>query len=200
MLNSRLANIQADGPQRSRRLSASGISLAAARSPRARVPLKEADAFRRLVSVSSSPSSSRKPTLKEADAFRRLVCGWATRMTVVSVSLKEADAFRRLVSDSPAGGRDFPLPLKEADAFRRLVCAMWNGLPSPLASPQRSRRLSASGISAPARRAQRDSEPSKKQTPFGVWYSLSPSAESPQAFTPQRSRRLSASGMRLRLR
>ena len=60
-------------PQRSRRLSASGIRGGSwARTPPS-YPLKEADAFQRLVSKERARSGMGLSPLKEADAFQRLV-------------------------------------------------------------------------------------------------------------------------------
>ena len=61
-------------PQRSRRLSASGMHDDGADAHRARARLKEADAFQRLVSAPSSTVARAPYRLKEADAFQRLVC------------------------------------------------------------------------------------------------------------------------------
>ena len=112
--------------------------------------------------------------LKEADAFQRLVCGvTAWQDTSSPSSLKEADAFQRLVCETPLARRVQP------------------------SFPQRSRRLSASGIRRRRQFRRTSIHPSKKQTPFSVWYAELHS-HTPRVFRfPQRSRRLSASGMRL---
>ena len=62
--------------------------------------------------------------------------------------------------------------------------------------PQRSRRLSASGIRTPRRAYPWEREASKKQTPFSVWYEYLLRGDGVLPDEPQRSRRLSASGMR----
>ena len=133
--------------------------------------LKEADAFQRLVLQHERDFVRRKIPLKEADAFQRLVSssdGAAWRRQCAP--LKEADAFQRLVS-LPRGRRGgLPHPLKEADAFQRLVSnSVWYARRSA-SDPQRSRRLSASGIYAGGAYRAVHGVPSKKQTPFSVWY------------------------------
>ena len=109
--------------------------------------------------------------------------------------------------------------LKEADAFQRLVCEMPKKRIGTTITPQRSRRLSASGIVSeydaklPERIASKKQTPfsvwyasartssatrgraSKKQTPFSVWYSICRPVPAPSSSGPQRSRRLSASGI-----
>ena len=86
--------------------------------------------------------------------------------------------------------------LKEADAFQRLVCVRRRGGAFATAAPQRSRRLSASGIRQLASRPYSRPMPSKKQTPFSVWYGFIQTPLNLRRILPQRSRRLSASGMR----
>ena len=61
--------------------------------------------------------------------------------------------------------------LKEADAFQRLVSTLRRvGAVVHLRPPQRSRRLSASGMRNAEEANRDDHNASKKQTPFSVWY------------------------------
>ena len=210
-----------DRPQRSRRLSASGIRLT--RGTELTTYWWPQRSRRLSASGIWSPPHTRrteKRCLKEADAFQRLVCAqprqnprrlhWASKkQTPFSVwypmgrqsrrrrttGLKEADAFQRLVFIPLAiAGAPFALAskkqtpfsvwyrtarriahhrgagLKEADAFQRLVSRPAASEFAIRRRPQRSRRLSASGMS---------------RTPADVSSDCG----------PQRSRRLSASGM-----
>ena len=84
-------------PQRSRRLSASGISQAHRRLRGLHLRLKEADAFQRLVYYRVRHDGTPTSRLKEADAFQRLVWLIHPRERSGLGGLKEADAFQRLV-------------------------------------------------------------------------------------------------------
>ena len=133
--------------------------------------------------------------------------------------LKEADAFQRLVSVKMVSVWGVKRRLKEADAFQRLVLLVRSPHAHANIVPQRSRRLSASGILR-SRRAvvdshqaskkqtpfsvwyapmtcpeQREHSASKKQTPFSVWYKKARLVRGCACEPPQRSRRLSASGI-----
>ena len=85
--------------------------------------------------------------------------------------------------------------LKEADAFQRLVWDKTQFLSLRHKAPQRSRRLSASGIDWRDAFKPELIHTSKKQTPFSVWYVNSRAVRGGAFYEPQRSRRLSASGM-----
>ena len=84
-------------PQRSRRLSASGMTPASWGRQATTGCLKEADAFQRLVSGRLRRPAARSSGLKEADAFQRLVSTGSAKSSGTSTGLKEADAFQRLV-------------------------------------------------------------------------------------------------------
>ena len=114
-------------PQRSRRLSASGMHTTIRDTAPAPPSLKEADAFQRLVSIRFASASSIAFCLKEADAFQRLVYAieWAAREGVDlpqrSRRLSASGIFRECLDRCASIVR-----LKEADAFQRLVYC-WAG-------------------------------------------------------------------------
>ena len=163
--------------------------------------------------------------LKEADAFQRLVYAPPPSPFPLPYRLKEADAFQRLVLDSAGGGRDREVGLKEADAFQRLVLdrkrtnvyalygaskkqtpfSVWyaaftrSAMSSP-ESPQRSRRLSASGIWRTRRSPSARTSPQRSRRLSASGMSSSPVSPGCRSNTPQRSRRLSASGIHGRRR
>ena len=60
--------------------------------------------------------------------------------------------------------------LKEADAFQRLVYVHLRRVWREVQLPQRSRRLSASGMNENLAHLLEFLVASKKQTPFSVWY------------------------------
>ena len=138
------------GPQRSRRLSASGIRHVPRRLGGSGFPSKKQTPFS--VWYMASAPLRRAPadySLKEADAFQRLVFRERTRPASTRASPQRS---RRL----SASGMRLSIHTYAAD----------------IASPQRSRRLSASGIRGLRDGADGLESPSKKQTPFSVWYYL----------------------------
>ena len=134
-------------PQRSRRLSASGIPAVRRRAAGAGFASKKQTPF----SVWYSRHAS-------ADVHAGIVA--SKKQTPFSVwygeggggaaflgeCLKEADAFQRLVFSHAAQLPRYGSRLKEADAFQRLVYEGFRIAMRLLGMPQRSRRLSASGI------------------------------------------------------
>ena len=109
--------------------------------------------------------------LKEADAFQRLVFVVVERRRLRGRrASKKQTPFSVWYNPDRDGGAPTLGGLKEADAFQRLVFD--SGASGCLAScqPQRSRRLSASGIPAPRPDGLCRRVASKKQTPFSVWY------------------------------
>ena len=132
-------------PQRSRRLSASGMQRQLHHSTVVN-RLKEADAFQRLVSPVWIFFSHGRTASKKQTPFSVWYMSYQTSDLLVGDGLKEADAFQRLVLRACARGWGRGVPLKEADAFQRLVCAYPARTPTLPALPQRSRRLSASGM------------------------------------------------------
>ena len=136
--------------------------------------LKEADAFQRLVSkllersLAAAHHASKKQT-----PFSVWYWFEGFPLTNGRLGLKEADAFQRLVCNPRLEVRRRSPSLKEADAFQRLVSAAPRKSSPKGKSPQRSRRLSASGMDDYGASAviQIGREiASKKQTPFSVWY------------------------------
>ena len=115
--------------------------------------------------------------------------------------LKEADAFQRLVySGMPSVYPLVPNASKKQTPFSVWYQGIFYGCQHQLSLPQRSRRLSASGMPQHKEKSVPNNlGASKKQTPFSVWYSAM-FALFTKALRPQRSRRLSASGMRRRCR
>ena len=73
--------------------------------------------------------------------------------------------------------------------------ALHEGVADSPGVPQRSRRLSASGIVLRVDGYDGVGVASKKQTPFSVWYSSLATEQQRLIERPQRSRRLSASGI-----
>ena len=136
-----------------------------------------------------------KPASKKQTPFSVWYTRTTTRRRKSPPCLKEADAFQRLVS---------VLQLRKPDGIcapqrsRRLSASgigrTWTRS-FPCLWPQRSRRLSASGMMAMRQVFREGDGASKKQTPFSVWYSKASHAARPTTTWPQRSRRLSASGM-----
>ena len=135
-----------ESPQRSRRLSASGIpdsakAPSAAPHPQRSRRLSASGMRHPLVGFVKTYAPSKKQT-----PFSVWYPSFSLRAALPTSALKEADAFQRLV----------------------LIC----GQPRVryTRNPQRSRRLSASGITPPPSNARESPSPSKKQTPFSVWY------------------------------
>ena len=158
-------------PQRSRRLSASGIGGEA----RVRLSYLGPQRSRRL-SASGIPDRELTATLditasKKQTPFSVWYGRPKGRMLPWDIASKKQTPF------SVWYAAPFPEPparepcLKEADAFQRLVYY-----------PETPTRFPCS----PA---------SKKQTPFSVWYTEEAGVPFIAPFTPQRSRRLSASGI-----
>ena len=125
-------------PQRSRRLSASGMGTPRLDTPLQSVPSKKQTPFSVWYNLSGKCDR----------------CG--------STSLKEADAFQRLVCFGNSNGMD-----EGCD-------------------PQRSRRLSASGMVQIPYPLRASCLPSKKQTPFSVWYSAALSSGGAVIFMPSK--------------
>ena len=137
-----------------------------------RVGLKEADAFQRLVCDSRPCHADSDCTPQRS---RRLS---ASGMRAVSPavgrargSLKEADAFQRLVSAVVRRARLGGLSAsKKQTPFSVWYVSIRTPTVPSVSVPQRSRRLSASGIHLGGRRSHIRDGASKKQTPFSVWY------------------------------
>ena len=133
-------------PQRSRRLSASGMTPAPRLRYRSVLPQRSRRLSASGICRSASAAASRSGGLKEADAFQRLVL----------FSLR----IRRTALPAPQRSRRL-----SASGISR-----YDGYSNAPKSPQRSRRLSASGIRHAVRSHRVCHPASKKQTPFSVWY------------------------------
>ena len=118
---SRLRVYQVVVPQRSRRLSASGIGSGKSTPARAS-RLKEADAFQRLVyDFREMLANAHLTASKKQTPFSVWYWRCTPALARRRCCLKEADAFQRLVLEGDAHIRGVDSRLKEADAFQRLV-------------------------------------------------------------------------------
>ena len=141
------------GPQRSRRLSASGITGRRAITPHVNPTSKKQTPF----SVWYAFGAELAPdavnlTSKKQTPFSVWYRGRRSDQGRRAFHLKEADAFQRLVWTSGAAATARRRHLKEADAFQRLV---FGGVVRGVYLVQYT---------------------SKKQTPFSVWYIRSAAA------------------------
>ena len=144
-------------PQRSRRLSASGM-LAGRGACRSRLDVPQRS--RRL-----SASGIRNPRLCARSRIR-------------------PQRSRRLSASGMRRGGGLGTLRRHGASKKQTPFSVWyrSAPPAPapmMPLPQRSRRLSASGMAMECVFAVPENRASKKQTPFSVWYQLSPGGWSP---------------------
>ena len=173
MLAAPAGNDQYLGPQRSRRLSASGMRRSRADTLTQPVCLKEADAFQRLVLLDLV---SARPRGDEPQRSRRLSAS----------GMKSWCFIPKRCSHASKKQTPFSVWYQSTSGNRLYSCT----------TPQRSRRLSASGIRPRIRRAPSPRICLKEADAFQRLVSAYQPDDLRCAMRPQRSRRLSASGMR----